>query len=85
MKNPWKKSRKFNEEPYYKVMDNRVAFYYEVFKVYGDPRKPYARALCRVVGRATGPNGDLGDVYATEVPGLVEAWLSAVEAAKDGE
>lgn len=32
-----------------------------------DDNKPYARWFCRVVTPFTGPSGDLGDVYVSEI------------------
>lgn len=77
-KNTWRKKRKFTEEPYYTVTDGD--WKYEVFCLKKDPRLPFAAAYCRVTSPNTGPGGDIGDTYVTEVPGLVDAWLRAHEA-----
>jgi len=78
MKNKWGKAIKVGKaetDAYYKIEQGGWAHY--VLKVYGDPRKPYARAFCKVTSPATGPSGDLGDVYCKEIPGLAAAWVKA--------
>ena len=74
MKNTWGKSHKVADPQgsYYKVTSCGWTWY--VLKCWGDPRKPYARAFCRVVTPMTGSRGDLGDVYTADIPGLIEAW-----------
>lgn len=76
MRNSWTKMRDA-ENPYHQATDHRTGFVYKVLKVNKDPRKPYASAFCLVTSPYTGPSGDMGDTYVTEVPGLVEAWTKA--------
>lgn len=71
MKNQWNK-RAAQESPYYTVSDGQ--FTTRVLRVYSDPRKPFARALCYVTGAQV---ADMGDNYCNMIPGLVEAWLAA--------
>ena len=73
MKNPWSKHSK---PGYYTVTVD--SWTWTVHKVWSDPRKPYARAFCTVATPMTYPGVDMGDVYATEVPGLIAAWQRAV-------
>jgi hypothetical protein len=81
MKNLWSKTVK-QANAYY-VVDQRGWTTY-VLKVWGDPRKPYARAFCLVITPMTGPGGDLGDVYAADIPGLTQAWLRAHTPPQEG-
>lgn len=75
MKNLWGKTVK-PDHAYFTVAEGSN-WTTRVLKVYGDPRKPFARAFCLVVTPMTGPRGDLGDVYAADIPGLTQAWLRA--------
>lgn len=76
LKNPWGKMRP-KDKPYVTLADYRCAFTYHVMKCWSDPRKPYARAFCWVVSPDTGPSGDMGDCYAKDIPGLIDAWCHA--------
>lgn len=74
-KNKWGK-RVPKEKAYYTFTS--AGWTYRVLKVYGDPRKDFARAFCLVESPAA-PYGDLGDAYCREVPGLIAAWVAAHE------
>lgn len=76
MKNTWRKSRPI-DNPYYQVTD-RYGFTRKVLRLYGDPRKPYARAFMATTNPDPGVATDeLGDDYTENVQGLVAAWLKA--------
>ena len=72
-KNKWGKSVKKDKAYYVGKMGDWTWY---VLKVYGDPTKPYARAFC-LVESPMAPGGDLGDVYATEIPGFIAAYKEA--------
>ena len=58
------------EKPYLTVTDGRFTF--KVLKAYSaDPDKPYARWLCEVTSPYTGPIGDIGDTYISDVAGVI--------------
>lgn len=77
MKNPWGKTVK-REKAYYVVEQGGWTWY--VLKAWGDPRKEYARMFCVVTSPCTGASGDMGDVYASEIPGATDAWVRAATA-----
>ena len=80
-RNSWRKTRSV-DEPYYQVTDHRSGFVYKVLKMNADPRKDYASAMCLVTSPYTGPSGDMGDTYVTEIPGLVKAGVRAHDASR---
>jgi hypothetical protein len=80
MKNQWGKAHKIarngaQQTAYHVGKQGSWTWY--VLKAWGDPRKPYARAFCLVVTPMTDSQGELGDVYSTDVPGLIPAWVAA--------
>jgi hypothetical protein len=74
LKNMWGKTVK--KDKAYFVGHPSANWTQYVLKVYGDPRKPFARAFVLAVTPFT-PEGEMGDVYAADVPGLTEAWVKA--------
>lgn len=51
----------------YEVWQSGQWTWYVLKKWQADDHKPFARWFCKVVTPMTGPNGDLGDVYAADV------------------
>lgn len=79
-RNPWSKTRPLKSDPYYSVSIGDWTW--KVYKVYGDPRKPFARAFCAVSSPGTHGGADYGDEYTAKIPGLISAWLRACASAQ---
>lgn len=75
IKNKWGKTVA-KEKAYY--VGRHAGFTWYVLKVYGDPRKQFARAYCMTTSPMC-PDGELGDEYAANIPGLTAAWVKAHE------
>ena len=72
--NMWRKTVS-EQDAYHVVIQGTWSWY--VLKANKDLTKPFASAFCVVRSPMTGPAGDMGDCYAADVPGLLEAYVKA--------
>lgn len=68
MKNKCAKTRPADDP--YEVWQYGDWTWYVLKKWQADDDKPYARWFCKVVTPMTGPSGDLGDVYVSDIKGV---------------
>lgn len=65
MKNECAKTRPDNDP--YEIWQHGDWTWYVLKKWQANDDKPYARWFCKVVTPMTGPSGDLGDVYVSDI------------------
>lgn len=77
--NPFAKARKV-EDPYFILTTGDWTW--KVLKLWKSPdatlKDPYARAFCVVTSPMNTENGDMGDCYARDVPGLYQELYSYI-------
>ena len=67
-KNPYAKTvAKPYKDNAYEVWSNGTFTTYVLKSYQVDNTKPYARAFCLVISPMTGPSGDLGDTYWSDI------------------